>query len=237
MSELDNPVWWAICGAQRELATATSLAARFHPDISPFGGFSGEPTTDHWRDLARLVGPGGTVALTGETGRPPAEWIVLRRIPVVQMLGAQVRPDSETPKTIGPYPDRPRPLGEPDVPDMLALAKEAQPGPFLSRTVEFGGYLGVRRQGRLVAMAGERLHPPGYAEISAVATAPAHRQQGLAELVVRAVVALVLGRGEVPFLHASSDNTVAIRLYERMGFTRRRELTVLVVQAPASSLP
>ena len=69
-----------------------------------------------------------------------------------------------------------------------------------------------------------------------MATAPAHRQQGLAELVVRAVVASVLGRGEIPFLHASSDNTVAIRLYERMGFTRRRELTVLVVQAPASSL-
>ena len=115
---------------------------------------------------------------------------------------------------------------------MLALVAEAQPGPFLPRTVEFGGYLGVRRRGRLVAMAGERLRPPGFAEISAVATATDHRHQGLGELLVRAVVASVHARGEVPFLHASSENTVAVRLYDRLGFTLRREVSFLVLEAP-----
>ena len=232
MSELDNPVWWAITGSQHELATATSLAGRFHPDVSPFGAFSEEPTPDHWDDLARLVGPGGTVALTGAIGRPPAGWRVHLSIPGVQMVGDQVSSDQATPPTVESRPDRPLPLGDEDVPDMLALVAEARPGPFLPRTVAFGGYLGVRRRGRLVAMAGERLRPPGFAEISAVATATDHRHQGLGELLVRAVMASVLARGEMPFLHASSENTVALRLYERLGFTLRREVSFLVLGAP-----
>jgi len=233
VSELDNPVWWAIRGAQRELATTTSLAARFDPAVSPFGAFSGEPSPDHWADLARLAGSGGMVALTGETGRPPAGWNVLLTLSGVQMLGDRVRPDPMMAKGPRHPTDSPRPLGEPDVQDMLELVADAQPGPFLPRTVDFGGYVGVRRQGRLVAMAGERLRPPGYTEISAVATATDHRHQGLGELVVRAVTAAVLARGEVPFLHVASDNTVAIRLYQRMGFTLRREVSFLVVEAPA----
>jgi ribosomal protein S18 acetylase RimI-like enzyme len=233
VSELDNPVWWAITGSQHELATATSLAARFDPDVSPFGAFSEEPTPDHWGDLARLVGPGGMVALTGVIGRPPDDWRVLMSIPGVQMVGEQVSPNPGTHPTAESAPDQPQPLGEEDVPDMLALVTEAQPGPFLARTVEFGGYLGVRRRGRLVAMAGERLRPPGFAEISAVATATDHRHQGLGELLVRAVMASVLARGEMPFLHASSENTVAVRLYERLGFTRRREVSFLVLVAPS----
>jgi predicted GNAT family acetyltransferase len=84
-----------------------------------------------------------------------------------------------------------------------------------------------------VAMAGERLQPPGYVEISAVATDPAHRGQGLAELLVRNVMSSVTDRGAVPFLHAAGDNAGAIRLYERLGFTLRRAVSFLVLQAPA----
>jgi GNAT superfamily N-acetyltransferase len=230
--ELDNPVWWAIAGSQRELGTATPLAARFHPEISPFGAFSEEPTAGHWEDLAGLVGPGGAVALTGEIGRPPSGWTILRELDGVQMLGDQVGPrPARSSREVAPA-DTPLPLGVHDVADMLALVAETQPGPFLPRTIEFGGYLGVRRKGRLIAMGGERMRPPGYAEISAVATDPSQRHQGLAEILIRSVVAAMLDRGEVPFLHASSGNAGAIRLYERMGFTPRRTVSFLVVQAP-----
>jgi predicted GNAT family acetyltransferase len=127
--------------------------------------------------------------------------------------------------------DIPLQLGVEDVGDMLALVAVAQPGPFLARTVEFGGYIGIRREGQLVAMAGQRMRPPGYTEISAVATDPDHRRQGLGELLVLNLVASVIDRGEVPFLHASADNT-AIRLYERLGFSHRRTVSFSVVQAP-----
>jgi ribosomal protein S18 acetylase RimI-like enzyme len=128
-------------------------------------------------------------------------------------------------------------LGDEDVADMLALVAEARPGPFLSRTIEFGGYVGIRRRGRLVAMAGERLRPPGWAEVSAVATHPAHRRQGLAERLIRTVASAIADRGERPFLHAAAGNTNAIRLYESLGFTVRATVRFTVVEAPPAAEP
>ncbi|MGD0391685.1 MAG: GNAT family N-acetyltransferase [Acidimicrobiales bacterium] len=233
VSELDNPVWSAVAGPQRDLGTVTPLAACFHPDVSPFGGFPAVPTDEHWRAMAGLLGGGGMVALTGAIGSPPTGWRLLRELPGVQMVCERLRPASTVVSSGQPPKETPVPLGGSDVADMLALAAEARPGPFLPRTVEFGGYVGVRREGRLVAMAGERLQPPGYVEISAVATDPGFRGQGLAELLVRTVASSVVDRGAVPFLHAATDNAGAIRLYERLGFTRRRAVSFVVLEAPA----
>ena len=236
--ELDNPAWWALRGAQGILGTSEGGAARFDPDVSPFGGFEDRPSASDWRDMATLTGPGGTVAIIspGEDPLPtPGDWSLSWTSPGAQMVGSQeglARP--------GPSPgqvpvDRPVPLGELDVPDMLALVAVALPGPFSSRTVEFGGYIGVRRAGRLVAMAGERLRLPGYAELSAVATHPDHRRQGLAELLIGQVVSGIVARGEVPFLHAAAGNTTAIRLYGTLGFTVRRAVRFSVVEAPPTA--
>jgi predicted GNAT family acetyltransferase len=96
-----------------------------------------------------------------------------------------------------------------------------------------GTYLGIRREGELVAMAGERLHPPGWTEISAVCTDDAHRGQGLGTRLILAVAAGIRARGEIPFLHAAADNTNAIRLYESLGFRLRHRTAFLGVRVPA----
>ncbi|MGO8873274.1 MAG: GNAT family N-acetyltransferase [Acidimicrobiales bacterium] len=244
MDVLDNPVWWSLVDRQRELGAVTSSAARFDPEVAPFGGFSADPAPSDWADLADLSNAGGMTALMGIEGEamtPPPGWEVLREIPAVQMIGPALggRVGGRAPATpSGPGPaDVPVPLTAVDTDDMLELVGLAQPGPFLRRTVEFGGYLGIRRAGCLVAMAGERLRPTGYAEISAVTTHPDHRRQGLAELLVRAVATSIAERGETPFLHASVGNSDAIRLYEAMGFTVRRTLSIAVVRSPVRSSP
>ena len=232
---LDNPVWWALRGSQEKLGASVGGAARFNQDVSPFGGFEDRPSASDWGDMATLTGPGGAVAIMSPGGEPlslPEGWSVTWASPGVQMIGS---PDGLARQ--GPSPgqgltDQPVSLGQLDVPDMLALVAVARPGPFSSRTVEFGGYVGVRRAGRLVAMAGERMRPPGYAEVSAVATDPAHRRRGLAELLIRQVVAGIVARGEVPFLHAAGDNANAIRLYRNLGFDVRRTVGFSVVEAP-----
>jgi predicted GNAT family acetyltransferase len=104
------------------------------------------------------------------------------------------------------------------VPEILDLVERTKPGPFAKRTIEMGRYLGIRREGRLIAMAGERLRPPGWTEVSAVCTDPDFRGQGLAARLTLAVAAGILERGELPFLHAAATNTNAIRLYEGLGF-------------------
>jgi predicted GNAT family acetyltransferase len=116
---------------------------------------------------------------------------------------------------------------------MLDLVARTRPGPFGSRTVEMGTYLGFVEDGVLVAMAGERLHPPGYTEISAVCTDADHRGRGLATRLVLAVAAGIRARGEVPFLHAAADNTTAIRLYEHLGFRLRARPDFVALTVPS----
>jgi ribosomal protein S18 acetylase RimI-like enzyme len=121
-----------------------------------------------------------------------------------------------------------------DVPQMLDLVARTRPGPFLPRTIEMGQYLGIRHGGRLVAMAGERLHPPGWTEISAVCTDPAYRRRGLAARLVLAVAAGIRDCGEIPLLHALGTNTNAIRLYQSLGFRLRTTRTHTSARVPAT---
>jgi ribosomal protein S18 acetylase RimI-like enzyme len=240
LSELDNPVWASIDGPQRALGEVAGRACRFDPEISPFGAFEDQPAPSDWDDMASLVGPAGTVAIVGNGDGVldhPKGWTVTWESPGVQMVAERSPVDLPV---LSP-PDGPGDpvvtLGDEDVADMLILVAEARPGPFLSRTIEFGGYVGIRRQGRLVAMAGERLRPAGWAEVSAVATHPGHRRQGLAERLIRTVASAITDRGETPFLHAAAGNTNAIRLYESLGFTVRATVRFTVLEAPPVAEP
>jgi predicted GNAT family acetyltransferase len=121
------------------------------------------------------------------------------------------------------------PLRAHDVPEMLELVRQTDPGPFLDRTIELGDYVGIRRDSQLVAMAGERLHFDGWTEISAVCTAPTHRGHGMASRLVGALIAGIPHRSERAFLHVLTNNANAIRLYEELGFRVRRPLTISVL--------
>ncbi|MFJ3882680.1 GNAT family N-acetyltransferase [Streptomyces sp. NPDC090077] len=222
-SPLDNPVWASLNGPHRAFAEYSgSGAARYVPDANPFAALADPEDPASWADLAALAGPGEEVWLTG-LPTPPPGWETVLSIPGVQLDGSGVRAEHA--------PDAVR-LGPADVAEMTALVKLTEPGPFLPRTVELGTYLGIRHEGRLVAMAGERMKPPGWTEISAVCTHPDFRGRGLAARLVRSVAAVVRDRGELPFLHAAAGNTGAIRLYESMGFTLRREPVFIGVRSP-----
>jgi len=115
--------------------------------------------------------------------------------------------------------------------EMLKLVGESQPGPFAARTNQLGDYFGIRVDGQLIAMTGERMKVDGFTEISAVCTHPDHRRHGYAHDLVSAVTQAVFNRGERPFLHVFGDNLPAIALYERLGYTIRRTMHVTVLAA------
>ena len=248
LTMLDNPTWHALAARQERFGCRTSRAARFLPEVAVFGAVSDADDARAWDELAELTGGGQLVSLTGSDPRPPVGWPVHRRVDGVQMVADPARfvtPPGRPGERAGPAAsvdvgehgeegaDAIVALGRADVADILELVGVAQPGPFGPRTVELGGYVGVRRGGRLVAMAGRRLQLPGLCEISAVATHPDVRGQGLGRRVVAAVATAVVAEGDVPFLHASASNVVAIALYESLGFTVRKQVAFVVAEPPA----
>jgi predicted GNAT family acetyltransferase len=121
-------------------------------------------------------------------------------------------------------------LGVRDVPDMMGLVELTKPGPFGLRTHELGTFLGIRIDGQLVAMTGERMKPGNYTEMTAVCVHPSHRSRGYAQALLGAVARQIVARGEIPFLHVFSSNESAIALYRRQGMEIRRRLHVTVLQ-------
>ena len=209
---LDRAAWNALVGPHANLAEVNGLARRYPVDISPFNAVADIANPQAWDDLYSLVGAKGTAIVIGESISPPAGWKIVEVFPGVQMTGEDVegRPDPDLVS-----------LTIRDAPEMLALTARNEPGPFLPRTVELGGYLGIRIEGELVAMAGRRINPPGWVEISAVCTDLEHRGKGYAARLVLAVAAGIIESGQKPFLHTSAENHNAIRLYEKLGFKIR----------------
>lgn len=217
--QLDNPVWHSLAGRRRPFGTVRGGAAVLDADVGPFGGVRDDRC---WDDLRDLIGPGhATVVLS-----PPevsARWTVEMRIPGVAMV-AEVDYD--------PVDLAVEPLGVEHADEVLALIDRTQPGPFSRRTLELGGFVGVREEGVLVAMAGERMQTDGATEVSGVATLPSHQGRGLGGALTRLVSHRIQQRGEVAFLHAAASNVNAIRLYTALGFVLHREVDFVIVRAP-----
>ena len=224
MDPLANPVWHALTGPHSTFAEGDGAARRYRPDVTPFAALPDEPSASDWDALAQVLGPGGIGVVLREEVAVPAGWDEAFRIDCYQMVGPQAAPEGH----------RAEPLTDADVAEMADLVGRTDPGPFRDRTVELGGYVGVRDGGALVAMAGQRLRVPGFTEISAVCTDPAHRGRGLASGLVREVAAQITARGERAFLHVASENTGAIRVYERLDFSRSRVCVAVAVCASST---
>lgn len=217
---LDNPVYAALCGPHARFAQVRGRARRYPADVAPFLALPSSPSAQDWRDAAGLLAPGTYAAVRYSGAELPDAWQAVDAFDLVQMIGERVT-GFDCPEAI--------PLGAADVPEMLELVARTAPGPFLTKTIELGEYLGIRRAGALVAMAGERFHLDGWTEISAICTKPDYRGQGLASQLVGALIAGIQLRSERAFLHVLSTNTGAIRLYEELGFRVRQTATITVV--------
>ena len=221
---LDNPAWHALSGPHSSFAVGGDLVRRYPEDVAPFVAIRTWDDPNVWDAIVDLVGPGAEIGLSGAEVTLPGGWERVGGGAGVQLVETDTlvpRPDVEAIE-----------LGAADVPEMLAIVERNQPGPFRPRTYELGRYVGIRREGRLVAMAGERLHPEGWTEISAVATDADHRRQGLASRLVLDVAFHIQQRGDRALMHAAATNVGAIAAYERLGFALRRHTTFSAIRTP-----
>jgi ribosomal protein S18 acetylase RimI-like enzyme len=223
---LDHVIWRALTSRHRNVGEGDRLARRYLAPIAPFAATI-DISTASFESLLGLLPSGDRIALfTLEEITPPSSFSVIERGAVDQMVLARMPPYADSLPIIE--------LEAEDIPDMLALVEATHPGPFGARTIELGQYIGVRRQGMLVAMAGERMRLNGFTEISAVCVHPSCRGQGLAAALICALARTIAARAETSFLHVFNSNRPAIDLYRKLGFVLRRHLH-LAILARASS--
>jgi ribosomal protein S18 acetylase RimI-like enzyme len=223
MHVLDNVIWQALTTRDAQFAESFEDARRFVRDVGPLGAFR-EESPRGYASLVGLVESGDTVGLFLEEAyesRPG--WDFVAGAPLLQMVADNGASAPGDPNIISKH-DIPAlvELGTQDSAEMIDLTALTKPGPFSTRTHELGTYQGIRCEGKLVAMAGERLKVPGHTEVSAVCTHPEHTGKGYAGILMAEVMRGIRDRGETPFLHVREDNARAVEIYKRLGFRVRK---------------
>ena len=223
-SVLNNPVWHSITQSHSQLGYRSEQAVTYHPQVCPFAGLE-EASIEALDDLTRLIPDQGIAAVMTSAQSLPASasWKQLASYHLSQMIHTQHPAAAEH-----AFID----LTIADAANMIELVKLTEPGPFNARTIEFGGYLGIYEGEQLLAMAGERLHPQGWVEVSGVCTHLSARGQGLAAGLVNEVVVRAKNRGQQAFLNVlqgSPSEHTAIRVYEKLGFQFHQHMAIFAL--------
>lgn len=235
---LSTPYWSALCTEQASLALGGPLARRFPADVIPFAGVA-DGSADALEALRTLLAPAESIYVTSDVPYmhpglvQELEFSGLQMIyPVKSELAPSELASSELSSSelssSGPADrDETAPveaLSAEHIPEMIQLKAIAFPGYFGPQAAGLGNFYGVRVEGSLVAMAGERLMLPGLSEISAVCTHPQHLGRGYAAALIRRLLRAHRAEGKRSFLQAAANNTRAVGLYERLGFVKTRGL-------------
>ncbi|MFD0764666.1 GNAT family N-acetyltransferase [Mucilaginibacter lutimaris] len=213
---LDNPIYNALSGGNNHLSAGEDNVLHFRRDVAPFAGLN-EFTDENFGALQHQITDGGPyVFFSPNEITFPEPWEVVKAFEMKQMVYDGPMPEVDSSVQITD-------LGEEYIPEMIALTQLTAPGPFLQRTIEFGEYTGIFADGKLVAMAGQRMQPLPYVEISAVCTHPDHLGKGYAGLLLNEQIRRIMAVDKIPFLHVLKDNP-AVRVYERVGFKSRKQI-------------
>lgn len=225
--KLYNPVYNALLSGDACFALGTESVKFFDEQISPFAGFH----TDNnygFEELYNLLPTGrGIIYATPAEIKEPKGWqfkVVLKGLQFVFEVKNKIDEDLIVPVS----------LSAEHIEEMVALAKLTKPGPFNTRTIEFGHYHGIFENGRLAAMTGQRLHVENYTEISAVCTHPDFLGKGYAAALMRHQMKFILSQNQIPYLHVRADNRRAIALYERLGFKENRVMNFYFMRSKAA---
>ncbi|MBB5394158.1 GNAT family N-acetyltransferase [Mucilaginibacter sp. AK015] len=211
---LDNPIYNALKTGNKKLSADGARAVHFRRDVAPFAGMENNSSAD-FKALSAFdpqVSP--LVIFTPVKLDIPKKFEVIHEFEMQQMVYKGGMPIATAPKPVTE-------LNESHIPQMLELTELTKPGPFLERTIEFGNYTGIFEDGKLVSMAGQRLQPTPYIELSAVCTHPDYLGRGYAGMLLNEQVKKVLQVSGTPFLHVLASNKAAISVYERVGFETR----------------
>jgi ribosomal protein S18 acetylase RimI-like enzyme len=216
MLPLDNAIWTALTTKQAQQAHSSALARRFPPEMTLLGALAAN-TAMAFDSLAQLIQRDPVTLYFTALPQIPNGWETVRAVELHQM----VQETDAAPSEVKAAPEVIE-LTPADIPEMSIVYTATRPGRTLCPKIQkLGQFLGIRQDGKLIAMGGLRLHLAGYREITTVATLPGHEGRGHATAIVRGLIDRIRSRGEQPFLTVRTDNTRAVEIYRRLGFQKR----------------
>lgn len=220
---LDNPIWATLTSAHSHFGYGNEAARRYFADVVPFAGLNTD-APDAYLALDALMRSGEEVFVLSKSVAAESALHQVRTLGVIyQMVGTRINMDHIGAESV-------LTLSSTDAHEMLELAKDVKPGPFESRTHETGRYVGIRNDGRLVAMAGERMKFDSCVEVSTVCVDQKSRGRGFGARLISVLAKRILHEQSIPFLHVFSNNKTAISLYRRLGFEIRRPFFLTAVK-------
>lgn len=215
-NSLDNPIWEALNGRQAKFAIKGNNVLRYRPDIFVMAGIP-DTTETTIKNLSDLVPQRGFVGLMGFKINMEPYFKQVFGVQAYQMVADKI-PEYKAVDYVE--------LSKEDSPEIAELIKLTEPGPYAPNVLELGKYIGIKEEGKLVAMLGERIKLDRYTEVSLVCTHPDHRGKGYAKSLSGILIDEIINRGEKPFLHVMTHNVPAYKLYEKLGFKTRVEYPI-----------
>lgn len=219
---LDNPIFNALTTGNQQLSNGNTQIKYFSKEVAPFVGLKNNSAQEFIELYKLLPHDGPFVFVSIHETDIPLPWQVLAAIPGYQMIYKGGNPSFDNSALV--------PLTDGHVPQMLELTSLTNPGPFAQRTIDFGHYVGIFEGEKLAAMAGQRMNPLPYAEISAVCTHPDHTGKGYAKQLMAYHIQRIKAEGNIPFLHVRGDNDRAIGVYKEIGFETRGAVNFYVIK-------
>lgn len=228
MNVLDNPIFHALQTTQHHFSEGNEQVLKFKSSILPFAGAN----TNDGQALTALLPfmeNGETLFIKDQFDQIPSEFQVMGIVNCWQMV--------YTPGNIQvPITADVAALTGEDAASLFQLVDTVQPGFFKPGTSSIGQYFGIRSEGQLVAVAGERFRMPGFTELSAICTLPTHTGKGYAQQLIQVLCEHNLANGQQVLLHVVDSNERAIKVYEKMGFAKRMDLPLLKLKKVSDKL-
>jgi GNAT superfamily N-acetyltransferase len=215
VEKLDNPVWFSLSETHQPFAIEYGEVKFYQPDYCPFGGFAAiEETANALHQYAMHT---DNFYMVGDKPNFHNSLMIHKELVCRQMVLDTI-PAIESSEAIIELQSHQE--GE-----LSALVNLVQPGYFKSKTPQLGRYYGIFKNGKLVAVTGERMQLYGYTEVSAVVTHPEYTGKGYAKQLVAHAARKIFSENKLPYLHVADTNLAAISLYEKLGFVTRRRIS------------
>lgn len=211
--KLDNPAWYSLEETHHQHAIGNEEVKSYKKNIVSFVALRpGLKSISNY--LNQLIGSGESFFIINELPALPANYTIESKLACVQMICSVL--------INNPINAAIEKLGDADEREMTTLINLVQAGYYLPGTRLMGDYFGIRDNGQLVSITGERMRMDSFTEISAVVTHPEFTGRKYAQQLITHTTNKNLTVGITPFLHVAETNETAIKIYEYLGFIKRR---------------